>query len=232
MKLKHGHSHLVLAALVVAGCAPAPEEAPPTVTGRVRRQELRINADAGVAVAPSTDATEFTKLVAQRSGKLGPSRQDPFALRPVEKQYDLVQSVERLAGTEGGFPLFYEAKVNVIEVPEIEPQPYRRLSGIVVGDTVLVIVELGPGNTQIVGPGQRIPTTEWTVASIDSEKAILRRGGNKLPKEIRVRLESPPAGLGPDFGGDGGNPGGPPGGSPGGAGNPGRPDGGGDDGER
>jgi bifunctional DNA-binding transcriptional regulator/antitoxin component of YhaV-PrlF toxin-antitoxin module len=75
------------------------------------------------------------------------------------------------------------------EVAEvIEPQPFRRLAGIMVGDSVLAIIDMGDGNLQIVRPGQQIPGTEWTVASIDEEKAVLRRSGNKKPKEVVVPL--------------------------------------------
>ena len=48
--------------------------------------------------------------------------------------------------------------------------------------------------------------------SIDSEKAVLVRAGNKVPKRIVVRLETPPAfgsgGGDGNPGGGGGNPGG------------------------
>jgi hypothetical protein len=91
----------------------------------------------------------------------------------------------------------------------------------VVGDSVLALIDMGNGTTELIRPGQRIPGSEWTVVSIDEEKAILRRGGNRLPRQVTVRLELPPPGFG-GGGNTGGFPGGPtgPGGPPGGPGMP------------
>jgi len=75
----------------------------------------------------------------------------------------------------------------------------------------------------VIRPGSKIPNSDWTVESIDREKAVLVRGGNAEPHRIVVRLESPPPGMGgggiggPGAGGGGGFPGAPgPGGMGGG----------------
>ena len=102
---------------------------------------------------------------------------------------------------------------------QVEPQPYRRLSGILIGDSVLAILEEG-GKSTIVRPGMMIPDTNWRVVSIDKDKAILRREGPQLPHEVEVRLEvgmpgftntgnqggggTPPPGRGGKNGGPGG----------------------------
>jgi hypothetical protein len=96
----------------------------------------------------------------------------------------------------------FEPPTPVFEEEQLEVQPYRRLAGILVGETVSAILIMENGEPHIVKPGYRIPNSEWTVVSIDQDKAILRRGGSKKPNEITVRLESPPAGTG------GGRPGG------------------------
>jgi hypothetical protein len=127
----------------------------------------------------------------------------------------------RVFGQIGGFTVQYTPPE--VESPEPqdfpEPQPYRRLAGVVVGDSVLALIDMGDGTLRVIRPGETIEGTEWRVASIDSDKAILRRSGNRTPRQVIVRLESPPAGIG-----GGGFPGGAPGGFPGGPGGaPGRP---------
>ncbi|CAN5448747.1 hypothetical protein BH11ARM1_BH11ARM1_18120 [soil metagenome] len=166
-----------------------------------------------LADAPKAFATEG-KLVAAR---YGPARKDPFALKPEEKNYETAQETMRVMGEMGGWVTLFTPKeeknpdANLI----IEPQPYRRLSGIIIGESVYAILDQGDGQPLIIRPGMKIPNSNWTVASIDEEKAILTRTGNTLPRTVVVRLESPPAGQGPSNtrtaspGGPGG-PGGPP----------------------
>jgi type IV pilus biogenesis protein PilP len=125
-------------------------------------------------------------------------RDDPFSLLPSEKSYEHEQTAQNLAAMTGHFPMFYEAPPEIDTTPEVEPQPYRRLAGIIIGDSVTALIDLGNGQIMEIHPGQRIPGTEWQVLSIDSEKAVLRRvGSRKLPSEVVVRLESPPPGAQP-----------------------------------
>src|SRR5262249_11073777 len=130
-------------------------------------------------------------------------RNDPFALMPEERRFESSQATERVLGESGSWRFDYEPPEVKDETPVTEPQPYRRLPGVIVGESVLALIDMGDGRPlEIIRPGQRIPNSEWTVVSIDEEKAILRRPGNKLPKEIVVRLESPP--FNPGGGGGGG----------------------------
>ncbi|CAN5690310.1 hypothetical protein BH11ARM2_BH11ARM2_10170 [soil metagenome] len=215
-----------------AGTAAAPVSAP-------RIPEFKANVDAGVPVTQSADDKLIKGLVVRSD--FGKGRPDPFALLPNEKGYEAQQETERVFGEMNGFTVL-TTRTSEPEppLPVTEPQPYRRLAGIVVGDSVVAIIEMGDGQTEIIRPGQKIPNTEWTVASIDEEKAVLARGGNRLPKRIIVHLESPPAGYSaPGQGGTPGGPGGPggfpggPGGYPGGPGGPpGRPGGAGGPGGR
>lgn len=154
-------------------------------------------AEAGIPVTQSADAAAFGKLVEANSGKFV-ARRDPFALSGEEAAYDASQSSERLLQSTGGYSLDYTPpEVKIDEQPVLEEQPYRRLAGVIVGDSVLALIVLEDGRTELIRPGQQIPGTEWKVASIDEDKATLVRGGNKLPKRISVRLESPPAGMAP-----------------------------------
>ena len=156
---------------------------------------------AGLPVDKSTDMKQYTELVAA-SARYG-TRPDPFQLTSEEVSYDKNQNVERVLGSLGGFTTQYtvppeESK----EVEQQEPQPYRRLAGIVVGDSVLAIIDMGDGRAStIIRPGMKIPNTEWTVVSINEDRAILHRDGNVGPHTISVRLEEPPFGTSTGFGG-------------------------------
>lgn len=170
----------------------------------------QLTANAGVPVPEAADPTysETMKLAEQRPFA---TRGDVFALLGPERRFDQSERANRIFGQLGDFSNEYtppEEKPAPEE--QREPQPYRRLAGILLGDSVMAIIEMESGGPQLVRPGQQIPNSEWTVVSIDSEKAILRRGGNKLPREIAVPLESRRAGAG---GGGGSDEGG--GGSPG-----------------
>jgi hypothetical protein len=146
------------------------------------------------------------------AGKFHP-RSDPFAMSPEEKSFDYSQASERVFNEIGGFPSYVQAEEEVTPEVATETQPYRRLAGVVVGDSVVAIIDMGGNDIQLIRPGMKVPNhEEWTVVSIDQDRAILRRGGEILPKQIEVRLESPPAEYAPQIttpppaGGGGGGP--------------------------
>ena len=218
--------------LFAAGCgAPPPEEgAPPNALTSAQMAKYEKDsqvspaADAGVTVQanPGIDAEKFHNLVTSRSFS---SRSDPFALLAMEKKFDVSQNAERLLGLGGGYSLDWKPAPEPEPEP-IEPQPYRRLAGVMVGDSIAAIIDMGDGKgTQIIYPGETIPGTEWTVVSIDSEKAVLRRPGKKKPKEVIVPLAASMGGIVLPGGGGGTTPGGTgrPGGPGGMSGAPGAP---------
>lgn len=224
----------VLGASLLTGCATTANisEVPPAPTVASKPPELNFGSMPGLATPTVTDPTAAfmtqAKVVVDHTA---PPRKDPFALTASEHTFDVNQGTARITSEMGSFPLIYEVppEVNPQDLtPIYETQPYRRLSGIIVGDSVYAILEDGSGEPEIIRPGMRIPNTEWTVVSIDLEKAVLRRNGNVLPHTVVVRLESPPPGMGGGTNTGGGQPGGPsvPGGPPGGSGMPGRPGGG------
>jgi len=165
-----------------------------------------------------------TKLLAEgtRFGR----RSDPFALLPEERVYDSEQSNARLTAEMGGFGTYFTPPEEAPDEQEItEPQPFRRLAGIILSDGVIGLIEMEDGRVYEVRPGTKIPNSEWTVLSLNAEQAVLVRAGSRLPKRIIVRLQGRPEGAQPDQnpgsvpGGAGGPPpgvGGPPGGFPGG----------------
>lgn len=190
-------------ALVVAfagGCGGStPEASTPASAATVAAPTIDLSkrVDAGIDVKQGSDPKEIKSWVRVAALKAGPARPDPFALKAQEKAFEAEQGSERLLGELGGYRNEFaptEPKEDA-PLPTPEPQPYRRLAGVVVGDSVLALIDMGNGNTYLVHPGEKVPESEWTVASIDMDKAVLKRGGNLLPHEIVVRLELPPANL-------------------------------------
>lgn len=201
----------------LAGCVPpAQEEYTPASVRAVK--PYTPTALAGLPVAVSTDTKALDALVA-RSARFG-RRSDPFLLLPTEVQFERSQTAERLFAEQGPFNLEYQPPVAPdpgTGGPVEDPQPYRRLSGIVIGDAVVGILETQGQAAILIRPGQFIPGTEWRVVLINEDRAVLRRAGNRLPKEVTVKLELPPPGFGPTGGATGGAPGAgnAPGGGPG-----------------
>lgn len=204
---------MIAVGAVLTGCQ-APEEPPATQSAVTQPlPPIVLTSPAGVPETTPAAAAD-TKTLA--SLKTFATRTDPFALKPNERQYDKEQEGFRIFG-ETGFSVQYEGPgEEVVKQEDIpEPQPYRRLAGVVVGDSILALIDMGNGTLEVIRPGQEIPNSEWRVISIDSEKAVLRRNGNRTPRQIIVRLESPPPGMGGGIGQTGG------GGFPGGGGRPG-----------
>jgi len=199
-------SSLALVAGLLVGCNP-PAAPPAAATATVNPLKVNVTSDAGIGATQLQDPKTLMVAELAAARRAGPPRKDPFAMKPDEKAYDIEQSGLRLVSTYGPFePVFTPPEEPDHNPPVIEDQPYRRLAGVVVGDSVLAIIDMGNGTTELIRPGQQIPNSEWKVVSIDQDKAVLRRNGKTLPHEITVRLESPPGGVGggtgvPGFGG-------------------------------
>jgi hypothetical protein len=138
-------------------------------------------------------------------------RRDPFAPLPEEvaaMQADAFDPARY-------FVLASPPKPPRVELPEpFEPQPRRRVAGIIIGTTVSAILEQEGELPRIVYPGDMVG--EFRVAAITETGLILRRSkGN--PREVRVPYEPPGnvggggGGGGAGFGGPRGGPGAPPG---------------------
>ncbi len=135
-------------------------------------------------------------------------RKDPFAYLPEENEALQADAFD----PNRYFVLTSPPTPPRVELPEpFEPQPRRRISGIVIGTTVSAILEQEGEIPQIIQPGDTIG--EFRVAAITPEGAILRRSrGN--PREVFVRYEPPSAGAGTGGGQAGGFAPGAPGGAP------------------
>lgn len=188
----------LLTGLSLVGCKtgttdPNASQAPAPKTAAAPK--VNFGTDVGIPLDPQTDsATQLHNLYAQLDVR---PRQDPFSLTPQEIAYDKAQQSERLVQQEGQLAPMFEVPPPPDDTPPYEePQPYRRVSGILVGDSVLAIIEMGEGAPVIVRPGMYVPNTPWFVVSIDEEKVVLRRQGAVNPKEITIRLEQRPPNMG------------------------------------
>jgi len=160
--------------------------------------------DAGVSIPFSTDNSNYK--VAMNEAAKYQHRADPFTLTAEEQAYDKAQEAERVMASMGGMTVEYDLPPEKTDdVAPQEPQPYRRLAGVVVGDSVLALIDMGDGRgLKVIRPGMKVPDTEWTVVSIDEDKAVLTREGPNAPHRVVVRLESPPGGALSGFGAGGG----------------------------
>ena len=193
-------------ALYGCGGGSTPPSTVASTTTPVIKPGAPIDAEAGVGAAISGDTKQLIAMVTTRAKG---TRPDPFSLMDPEKKFEEAQRQASVFEKTGGFTMDWtppEPKQDAVE--PYEAQPYRRLAGIITGDSVMAIMDTGAG-TQLIAPGTKIEGTEWYVVSIDEEKAVLRRPGKAKPTEITVRLESSPSGdVMPNGGaGRGNNPG-------------------------
>jgi hypothetical protein len=179
------------------GCADLTanlEEPLPTTIKKI--QDVKPTARAGVDKDVSkTMGPERMKGLIASAARFG-TRGNPFALSSDELKFDELQASERFLSESGHFPNSFELPEDKVEGTIIqEQQPYRRISGIVIGDAVYAILEEN-GRSTIIRPGSKIPDSEWVVAAIDRDGVTLRRSGNIQPNEVVVRLEVAPPGMG------------------------------------
>lgn len=223
VKFKTNQNLLLASALGVAvlqGCQSRQPISPTPfsdLAGPVRREYEAMRGAAPLAGTEKQNIPYTKEQIIQNSGLVFASRPNPFGLFAEELAFQTGirygNILSKLPGYANVLPAPSEPPP--VELREPEPQPYRRLSGVYFGDTVTAIIEMGPGQTYVVSPGQRVGDTEWFVESIDAEKVVLVRGGNKAPKRVIVRLETPPL-FNPNSGGGGGGGGGEPAGGGGG----------------
>lgn len=213
------YAALIALAVIGTACMPdVPTDDQPTLS-RFTAPELNLSAEAGREANITADPGNKSTFDLANSMDFG-GRADPFALLAVEKIYDRQQASERVLSDFGGsFSVFYEPPPPPPdETTVMAPTPQGwRLSAVLIGDGIGALLERSPGDTIEIRPGMQIPGTEWTVASIDEERAVLRRSADMRPSTFVVRLQS----RGADFGGGGGG-----GGNTGGGGGGGRSGGG------
>jgi len=204
MKLLNSMKFLSLGLILgiaLTGCGggedttPPPAPAAPTTSGAATggaAPKIALNSEAGRTLQPG--ALDMAALKQLGSETFSGSRPDPFALLASERKFETSQATARLLDEAGGmFALLADttekddpADAAPITVPA---PPGLRLAGVILANGVAALLEF-EGRIIEIRPGMTIPGTEWKVASIDSEKAVLRREGNVLPREVVVPLAS------------------------------------------
>lgn len=181
----------VLVVGVAAGCSvPEPELHVSQKAEKI--EDFKFNAEAGVRREPGVLNPEE---ILQKADPVIP-RGNPFALKGNERAFELDQRAANLLASQGYYQAFYEEPApppSSASQLEFEPQPDRRLVGIMRGDTVSALIDMGQGsNPRIftIYPGMVIePNGTWMVRSIDDEKAVLERvKKDKRPFRVTVYL--------------------------------------------
>ncbi len=211
----------LLVLCLLSGCSDPNSAIEEPSAGVVKKIEaIQPAAAAGIdkSVSKSMSPDRMKGLIAS-TASYG-HRDNPFALNSDERKFDDLQASERFLSEQGHFSNSFELPEDKDDAVVVEEaQPYRRISGIVIGDAIYAILEEN-GRSTIIRPGSTIPDTEWVVVSINRDEVKLRRSGKTLPNEVTVRLEVAPPGIGgggaPAGGGNGGLAG--MGGAPGGPG--------------
>lgn len=183
----------------LVGCAPRQEVG----FSRIPNLTQKIKADFEATRVPPPEAGTPREMVPHNkeqliasAGLTFSSRRNPFALFGEEQafetrlRYDIILSKQTPSYSLQVAP---PVETTPPEAVPLEPQPYRRVAGVFFGDTIRAVIIMEDGKSYFVSPGARLG--EWTVVSIDADEVVLRREG-KLPREVRVRLESaPPTGA-------------------------------------
>ena len=215
---------LGLAALgvVMTGCDVGDKSRTLVETKPISVEIPKPAAEAGLGAVVDTDPNNgVTKLAMVHNYG---ARSDAFALLPVERLFERDQTSARLMSEGGGYQNMFVIPEDTSEVAVVtEPVPSWRLSGVVIGDGVAALLDMG-GKVIDIHPGMKIPDTDWVVVSIDAERAVLKRDNGKLPRMFVVPLQSgfapasPVGGSNPAGGSGGGGIGKPGGGKLGGSG--------------
>ncbi len=182
---------IVGSAWIAVGCGPDPttSAAAGGDGGTAQASKPFIpDAEAGIKI----QAADPTAMIAEAKKMSFAISSDPFALRSYEVSFDRSQLAANLNEQTGFYPMIADEKVETVETITVEPQPARRLAGILIGETVTALIDMGDGKgLQQIHPGMVIGPAgnEWIVVSIDEEKAILRRKDERRrPQTVVVRL--------------------------------------------
>lgn len=125
-----------VALVVLTGCAdPTLDLQEPSAGVAKKIEAIKPTASAGVDkdVTKSMSPDRMKGLIASTAAY--GSRPNPFALNADEIKFDEAQASERFLAEQGHFPNSFELPEDKEDVVlQEEAQPYRRISGIVIGD--------------------------------------------------------------------------------------------------
>jgi type I restriction enzyme R subunit len=106
-----------------------------------------------------------------------------------EIAFDRNQTAARIIDETGGFRSDFTPQPDVEEesVKEQVEYPNWRLAGVIVGDAVIALLDMGTRVVEI-RPGAPVTETEWICISIDNDSAVLRHRRDVTPKEVTIYL--------------------------------------------
>lgn len=169
------------------------QQPPPSTTPDIQDFGGLTPGQPGGSFAPTPQTTVAAAQPSAARPQFTP-RRDPFAPLPEE-----VEAMQADAFDPARYyVLASPTKPPKVELPEpFDPQPRRRVAGIIIGTTVSAILEQEGELPRIVYPGDMVG--EFRVAAITETGLVLRRSrGN--PREVRVPYE-PPGNVGGGGGG-------------------------------
>lgn len=216
----------VIGGFVLTGCSSRVAEPVTPLGDLYQKREAEIVAQfppPPKAGNPTNVKVHTKSEIVEGSGVISSPRVNPFAMFGEEVAFQTGIRYRIILSKLPGYALELEppAEVTPPELVPVEAQPYRRVAGVLLGDTVQAVVIMEDGRGYLVRPGSRVGNSEWTCKSIDENNVVLVRDPRKLPSEVVLNLESSPP-FGGGGSGGGGNTGGGGGGNTGGGDNPGR----------
>lgn len=175
-------------AVVMTGCSAGDSSATLESVPPIKADNPKFATHTGWQANVDADPAHTVQEIAKT--KTFGHRVDAFGLLAVERQFENSQMAARLLSESGGFRTDFEPPSDESEAPPVvEPLPAWRLAGVVIGDGVAALLDMGGGKVIDIRPGMKIPDTDWVVVSIDPERAVLRREGKALPKYFTVPLQ-------------------------------------------
>ncbi|HWP30954.1 MAG TPA: hypothetical protein VNK96_04395 [Fimbriimonadales bacterium] len=202
----------------LSGCQPSEELEPVSpvgdIVGPLKAEYQSKAAEAPMAGNPRQPLVQDKQAIVSSAGRIYASRYNPFSLKSDEAAFETqirYNFILNKMSPSYALELVAAPPEIPIELQPMEPQPYRRVAGVIFGDSVRALIIEEGGKSYFVSPGDMIG--DWLVASIDAEKVVLERDPRKRPNRLEIRVESQPAFLP-----SGGAPGGAGGGAPGAAG--------------
>ncbi len=197
--MKKTYLFVLAGTLVLAGCGTREAEIPASpgdIVSKVKKQFEENNPPEDLPMAGvKRDTVPHDKWAMIESANLVfASRRNPFALFGDEMAFETsIRYNIILSKLAPPYSILIEEGER--EVPEslrpVDPQPYRRASGILLGETVKAVIVEGQ-RRYFVSPGDFLEGTDWMVLAITGDSVILVREESKRPNRMVVRLESAP----------------------------------------
>ena len=150
----------LLCALTVAALAGCQKNDPAGTYGAINpaapsEPELNLTAERGVPKNPGPPVDPVALASSRNFG----ARPDPFALMSEERLFDADQRTESFLTANGSYALYIEPEIEdpgTAEPPVFEPVPAWRLSGVIIGNGVMALLDTG-ARVYEIRPGMMVP---------------------------------------------------------------------------